>query len=101
MAFGIVGGAVLAVMRMSANPVLRAVSWLFADGTAAARPFHVDAAGIARGPGVCDDAGGLLAGVAAVEALRRTARPATARSCSSPPRTRRSARPAAARCSPS
>jgi len=29
MAFGIVGGAVLAVMRLSANPVLRAVSWLF------------------------------------------------------------------------
>jgi len=44
---------------------------VFADGTAAARPFHVDAAGIARGPGVCDDAGGLLAGVAALEALRR------------------------------
>ena len=29
MAFGVAGGAVLAVMRLSANPVLRAVSWLF------------------------------------------------------------------------
>ncbi|HEX8519741.1 MAG TPA: M20/M25/M40 family metallo-hydrolase, partial [Pseudonocardia sp.] len=43
---------------------------VFPRGTAAARPFTVDAAGIARGPGVCDDAGGLLAGVAAVEVLR-------------------------------
>ena len=43
---------------------------VFPPGTAAARPFTVDAAGIARGPGVCDDAGGLLAGVAAVEVLR-------------------------------
>ena len=43
---------------------------VFGRGAAAARPFTVDAAGIARGPGVCDDAGGLLAGVAAVEVLR-------------------------------
>jgi glutamate carboxypeptidase len=43
---------------------------VFPSGTAAARPFTVDASGRARGPGVCDDAGGLLAGVAAVEVLR-------------------------------
>lgn len=42
---------------------------VFPRGTAAARPFTVDAAGIARGPGVCDDAGGLLAGITAVEVL--------------------------------
>jgi glutamate carboxypeptidase len=46
---------------------------VFPRGTAAARPFSVDAAGIARGPGVCDDAGGVLAGVAAVEVLRELA----------------------------
>ncbi len=43
---------------------------VFPPGTAAARPFGVDASGVARGPGVCDDVGGLLAGVAAVEVLR-------------------------------
>ena len=43
---------------------------VFPRGAAAARPFTVDATGIARGPGVCDDAGGLLAGIAAVEVLR-------------------------------
>ncbi len=43
---------------------------VFARGTAAARPFTVDAARVARGPGVCDDVGGLLAGIAAVEVLR-------------------------------
>lgn len=43
---------------------------VFPRGTAAARPLTVDAAGIARGPGVCDDVGGVLAGIAAVEVLR-------------------------------
>ncbi len=43
---------------------------VFAPGTAAARPLRVDAAGVARGPGVCDDVGGVLAGIAAVEVLR-------------------------------
>ncbi|HEU5026567.1 MAG TPA: M20/M25/M40 family metallo-hydrolase [Spirillospora sp.] len=43
---------------------------VFPAGTAAERPFRVDAAlGRAHGPGVCDDKGGLLAGIAAVETL--------------------------------
>ncbi len=48
---------------------------VFAPGTAAARPFRV-AGGTAFGPGVCDDKGGVLAGLAAAEvltALRREA----------------------------
>ncbi|QKG18857.1 M20/M25/M40 family metallo-hydrolase [Actinomadura verrucosospora] len=43
---------------------------VFPAGTAAERPFRVDEAlGRAHGPGVCDDKGGLLAGIAAVETL--------------------------------
>ncbi|MBO2460715.1 M20/M25/M40 family metallo-hydrolase [Actinomadura violacea] len=43
---------------------------VFPAGTAAERPFRVDGAlGRAHGPGVCDDKGGLLAGIAAVETL--------------------------------
>ncbi|GHJ43700.1 peptidase M20 [Catellatospora sp. TT07R-123] len=43
---------------------------VFPPGTAADRPLTVDgAAGRAFGPGVCDDKGGLLAGLAAVETL--------------------------------
>ncbi|GLW66837.1 peptidase M20 [Actinomadura rubrobrunea] len=41
---------------------------VFPAGTAAARPFQVDG-DRALGPGVCDGKGGLLAGLAAVEAL--------------------------------
>lgn len=41
---------------------------VFDDGTAAARPFTLGA-GRARGPGVSDDKGGLLAGIHAVDAL--------------------------------
>ncbi|HET7029666.1 MAG TPA: M20 family metallopeptidase [Candidatus Limnocylindrales bacterium] len=43
---------------------------VFDPGTAAARPFAIDAAGIARGPGVTDMKSGLLAGLHAVRALR-------------------------------
>ncbi|EWT02077.1 hypothetical protein N865_07255 [Intrasporangium oryzae NRRL B-24470] len=41
---------------------------VFADGTAAARPFRVEGTR-ALGPGVSDDKGGLLAGLYAVDAL--------------------------------
>ncbi|MEU5786250.1 M20 family metallopeptidase [Micromonospora purpureochromogenes] len=41
---------------------------VFPPGTAATRPFRVHD-GRAYGPGVCDDKGGLLAGLAAVEVL--------------------------------
>jgi glutamate carboxypeptidase len=43
---------------------------VFADGTAAERPFRL-AAGRATGPGVTDDKGGLLAGLHALRALAR------------------------------
>jgi glutamate carboxypeptidase len=43
---------------------------VFPDGTAATRPFRVEA-GTAYGPGVTDMKGGLLAGVYAIGALRR------------------------------
>ncbi|MEV4412790.1 M20/M25/M40 family metallo-hydrolase [Catellatospora sp. NPDC049609] len=43
---------------------------VFPPGTAAARPLTVDGGtGRAYGPGVCDDKGGLLAGLAAIETL--------------------------------
>lgn len=42
---------------------------VFAAGTAAARPFS-ERDGRASGPGVCDDKGGLLAGVFALDAVR-------------------------------
>ncbi|MEO5918397.1 MAG: M20 family metallopeptidase [Candidatus Limnocylindrales bacterium] len=42
---------------------------VFPDGTVALRPYRVDD-GIARGPGVTDMKGGLLAGIHALEALR-------------------------------
>ncbi|GAA4685982.1 M20/M25/M40 family metallo-hydrolase [Streptomyces chumphonensis] len=41
---------------------------VFADGTARDRPFTV-VGDLAHGPGVCDDKGGLLAGLTAVEIL--------------------------------
>jgi len=44
------------------------VDTVFADGTAADRPFRL-AAGRVTGPGVCDDKGGTLAGIAALRAL--------------------------------
>jgi glutamate carboxypeptidase len=43
---------------------------VFPDGTVAARPFRIDGE-TARGPGVTDMKGGLLAGVYALDALRR------------------------------
>ncbi|MDG6109567.1 M20/M25/M40 family metallo-hydrolase [Dactylosporangium aurantiacum] len=48
---------------------------VFAAGTAAARPFRVDGTK-AFGPGVCDDKGGVLAGLCAVETLLDTGRTA-------------------------
>jgi len=45
---------------------------VFADGTAAARPFYTDG-GRGFGPGVSDAKSGLLAGIDAVAALRATA----------------------------
>ena len=42
---------------------------VFDPGTAAQRPFAIDAAGIARGPGVTDMKSGLLAGLYALKAL--------------------------------
>ncbi|MDX3231409.1 M20 family metallopeptidase [Streptomyces sp. ME19-01-6] len=41
---------------------------VFEDGTAALRPFTIRA-GLAHGPGVCDDKGGLLAGLTALDVL--------------------------------
>ncbi|WP_448321674.1 M20/M25/M40 family metallo-hydrolase [Streptomyces sp. CO7] len=41
---------------------------VFEAGTAAARPFRVEGS-VAHGPGVCDDKGGLLAGLTALEIL--------------------------------
>jgi glutamate carboxypeptidase len=43
---------------------------VFDPGTAAERPFAIDDARIARGPGVSDMKGGLLAGIHAIGALR-------------------------------
>jgi glutamate carboxypeptidase len=45
---------------------------VFAEGTAAERPFRIDD-GIARGPGVTDMKSGLLAGLYAIRALRTLA----------------------------
>ncbi|MEU3460754.1 M20 family metallopeptidase [Streptomyces sp. NPDC006733] len=44
---------------------------VFEDGTAAARPFHLNGTR-AHGPGVSDDKGGLLAGLTALELLAAT-----------------------------
>ncbi|MFE2475237.1 M20/M25/M40 family metallo-hydrolase [Streptomyces sp. NPDC059389] len=44
---------------------------VFDEGTAAARPFHLDGH-TARGPGVSDDKAGLLAGITALEILEET-----------------------------
>jgi glutamate carboxypeptidase len=48
---------------------------VFDPGTAAERPFAVDADGIARGPGVTDMKGGLLAGLYALRTLAARAEP--------------------------
>src|SRR3954470_1501575 len=45
---------------------------VFDPGTVAERPFAIDGDGIARGPGVTDMKGGLLAGLYAIRALRAT-----------------------------
>jgi glutamate carboxypeptidase len=45
---------------------------VFDPGTAAERPFSIDAQGIATGPGVTDMKSGLLAGLYALGALRET-----------------------------
>ena len=48
---------------------------VFDEGTAAARPFKIDG-GLARGPGVTDMKGGLLAGLYAVRAVAEASRTA-------------------------
>jgi glutamate carboxypeptidase len=48
---------------------------VFDEGTAAARPFAVDADGIARGPGVTDMKSGLLGGLYAMRALAARGEP--------------------------
>ena len=66
---------------------------VFDPGTAAERPFAIDADGIARGPGVTDMKSGLLAGLHALRIARRPRRRCrSSGSRSSPTRTRRSAR---------
>jgi glutamate carboxypeptidase len=58
--------------RRGAGPRLLLIGHMdtvFPDGTAAARPFRIDD-GIAKGPGVSDMKGGLLAGIHALAALR-------------------------------
>jgi glutamate carboxypeptidase len=44
---------------------------VFPDGTAAERPFRIDSDGRARGPGVTDMKSGLLAGLYALDVVRR------------------------------
>src|SRR4051812_42505919 len=59
----------------AAGPTILAIGHMdtvFDPGTAAARPFRVDDAGIATGPGVTDMKSGLLAGLYALAALRET-----------------------------
>ena len=59
--------------RPGAGPRLLLIGHMdtvFEEGTVAKRPFRIDADGIARGPGVTDMKGGLLAGLYALAALR-------------------------------
>ncbi|WP_304454667.1 M20/M25/M40 family metallo-hydrolase [Nocardiopsis sp. YSL2] len=64
------GHAVVGRLRgPSPGPVLLLAGHMdtvFEKGTAARRPFTVEAGRWARGPGVCDDKGGLLAGITAL-----------------------------------
>ncbi|MEU7909356.1 M20/M25/M40 family metallo-hydrolase [Actinoplanes sp. NPDC049118] len=65
------GDAVVARIRGTGSKRILLAGHLdtvFTAGTAAARPFRVDGAR-ALGPGVCDDKGGVLAGLCAVETL--------------------------------
>lgn len=65
-------GDVVVAHGRSAQPrvvLLGHLDTVFADGEAARRPFRVDADGRARGPGVSDDKGGILAGVLALRLL--------------------------------
>ncbi|MBB5867427.1 glutamate carboxypeptidase [Allocatelliglobosispora scoriae] len=70
------GDAVVARMRGTGTRRILLAAHLdtvFPAGTAQARPFTVDTTtGRAHGPGVSDDKGGLLAGLAAVEVLAAT-----------------------------
>ena len=70
---GRLGDTVVATLegRPGAGPRILLIGHMdtvFDDGTAAARPFRIDD-GIARGPGVTDMKGGLLAGLYAVRAV--------------------------------
>jgi glutamate carboxypeptidase len=70
------GDTVVATLdgRPGAGPRLLLIGHMdtvFEEGTAAARPFRIDA-GIARGPGVTDMKGGLLAGLYAIRAVVET-----------------------------
>lgn len=64
------------VARIPGDPARPAVLMIghldtvFDPGTAAARPFRIDDAGIARGPGVTDMKGGLLTGLHAIRIAR-------------------------------
>jgi glutamate carboxypeptidase len=68
---GRLGDTVVATLegRPGAGPrvlLIGHMDTVFDEGTAAARPFRIDEHGIARGPGVTDMKGGLLAGLYAV-----------------------------------
>ena len=68
---GRLGDSVIATIegRPGAGPrvlLIGHMDTVFEPGTAAARPFAIDEAGIARGPGVTDMKGGLLTGLYAI-----------------------------------
>ncbi len=74
----LLGDAVVARLRgTGTRRILLAghLDTVFGPGTAARRPYRVDG-NIAYGPGVCDDKGGVLAGLAAIECLLATGRTA-------------------------
>jgi glutamate carboxypeptidase len=78
---GRLGDTIVATLegRPGAGPRLLLIGHMdtvFDEGTAAARPFRIDAEGIARGPGVTDMKGGLLAGLYAIREVVEATRSA-------------------------
>jgi glutamate carboxypeptidase len=78
---GRLGDTIVATLegRPGAGPRLLLIGHMdtvFDEGTAAARPFRIDAEGIARGPGVSDMKGGLLAGLYAIREVVEATRSA-------------------------